>query len=89
MVGTVLLVFFFLSDSLGQANGWYLLIGVLLVSFGGSLLWRTREKRQESSRFRWLRRVSSRDKVLGRKKGSGRDKKKGDSKDDEDNEEDR
>ncbi len=74
MVGSVSLVFFFLSDSLGQAEGWYLLIGTLLVGIGATILWRRREKPQESNRFRALRRMSSRDK--GSDKMKKRSKKK-------------
>lgn len=83
MVGVVFIVFFFLSDYLGQVNGWYLLIGVLLVSLGASLAWKGRDEPKPSRRFRMLRRMSGGEKGSGRKKRSGRDK------DDDDEEEDK
>jgi len=89
MVGAVLLVLFFLSDSLGQANGWYLLIGTLLAGTGGTILWRRREKPQESNRFRMLRRMSSRDKGSDKMKKRHKKKRGSGSKDREDEEEER
>lgn len=79
VMGTALLVLFFASDYLEQANGWYLLGGVVSFGVGLALSQQGRESREPVERFRLMRRMfgggseKEREKEKARQKESDRE----------------
>lgn len=57
LIGSVLLVLFFISDYLDQVNGWYLLFGLIFSAFGVRLAWKGRTPPEPSRRFRMVKKI--------------------------------
>jgi hypothetical protein len=78
LIGFTLLVLFIVADVLEVENlePWYLLFGVLFAGFGIYLNILGRKPREDSGRFRMIRKVASRGKK--KKEDDGEDDSKGD-----------
>jgi uncharacterized membrane protein YedE/YeeE len=57
LIGSILLVLFFISDYLDQVNGWYLLFGLIFFAFGVRLAWKGRTPPEPSRRFRMVKKI--------------------------------
>ena len=63
LIGSILLVLFFVSDYLDQVNVWYLLFGLIIFTLGVRLAWKGRTPPEPSQRFRTIKKfMGGRDK---------------------------